>query len=234
MVPKIYIISAPPMLLVPSPVPATSNYYEPHSPILLILVPKLSACIPSFPGRSCFVEGEGKVEWLVTILYGDDRSREEARRFCDKLIERFWRQHRFEVQWYSFDELEQTKAAKMAAQNASRSNLMIFAARPEVEIPFGVREWVEVWLEQRGEREGALVGLFGPEEKANAAAKHIYFREVAHRAGMDYLTQVPETISEPIPDSIEAYDARANRVTSVLSEILRKNPMPQFVKTLKG
>ncbi|PWU10990.1 MAG: hypothetical protein C5B50_24250 [Verrucomicrobia bacterium] len=172
-----------------------------------------------------------KEVWSLTILYDDETSRERAREFCDSLVQRFWIQNQFEIHWYAFKQLSHRQSAQEAAQNAVRANLLIFAARPQDEIPFSVREWVEAWQAQRGEREGALVGLFGPENESKGSAKHIYLREVAHRAGMDYLTQVPETIAEPMPDSIESYAARADCVTSVLDEILRQNPLPPHIQT---
>ena len=51
-------------------------------------------------------------------------------------------------------------------------------------------------------------------------------RNIAHRAGMDYLTQVPETIGRAIPDSLASCSERADRVTSVLDEILHQKTVP--------
>jgi len=39
---------------------------------------------------------------------------------------------------------------------------------------------------------------------------------------MDYLTDVPPEITRPIPDSLESFSERAQQITSVLDEILRK------------
>jgi len=76
--------------------------------------------------------------------------------------------------------------------------------------------------------QATLVGLLDPGAiKGTTDEKHLYLRNVAHHAGMDYLTKMPENISRGIPDSLDSYSQRAQRVTSVLDEILRKQPVPQ-------
>ena len=79
----------------------------------------------------------------------------------------------------------------------------------------------------RGERDGALISLFGKEAEAESLAeKHGYLRQVAHRGGMDYLTETPQSLSFSIPDSLDWCSARAESVTSVLDEILRTRGAP--------
>ena len=86
---------------------------------------------------------------------------------------------------------------------------------------------------KRGDREGALVGLTDSAAGAYGvnAQKFIYLRGVAHRGGMDYLTQVPQELSRGMSDSIESYTERAHQVTSVLDEILHyKSPPPNLLR----
>jgi len=95
-------------------------------------------------------------------------------------------------------------------------------------------EWVESWLERRGERDGALMDLINggaQGEKAGGEA-HIYLRQVAHRGGMDYLTQEPETICWSFPDSAESYTTRAHSMTTVLDEILKTQRAPPQLSKL--
>jgi hypothetical protein len=44
---------------------------------------------------------------------------------------------------------------------------------------------------------------------------------------MDYLTEVPQEIAQPIPDSLESFSERAQYMTSVLDEILHKPTLPR-------
>ena len=164
----------------------------------------------------------------VVVVYEEEVTREVAVNFCDHLVERFWSRAGFDVSWWSFALLEDPGAAWQAAQKAIHADIIIFATRPEGEMPQRIREWIESWLGQREDREGAFVALID-ESGAGVGAgagKQIYLRQVAHRAGMDYLTQVPQEISRAIPDSLEWCTERAGQVTNVLEEILHQHPPP--------
>jgi hypothetical protein len=164
----------------------------------------------------------------VVVVYEGEMTREVAVSFCDHLVERFWNRCGFDVSWWSFGQLESQRSALQAAERAIEADLIVFATRPEGEIPLAVHGWMESWLGQRGDREGALVDL--TERRSgdyDETARHLYLRKIAHRAGMDYLTQLPENISRPIPDSLESYSERADQVGSVMEEILHQNPPPR-------
>jgi hypothetical protein len=92
-----------------------------------------------------------------------------------------------------------------------------------------LENWLEQALRDRGDREGILVGLPKPEEglSVGAAATQVYLRKLAHAAGMDYLTAVPESLAAFVPDLSEASYQRATQVTSVLGTILSHSPPPR-------
>jgi len=73
-----------------------------------------------------------------------------------------------------------------------------------------------------------LVGLMDPlADPASAEGqKHHCLRNAAHHGAMDYLTQVPQDISRPIPDSLDSYTQRADQVTNLLDDILRQQAPP--------
>ena len=168
----------------------------------------------------------------VVVVFQEEEVREKAVKFCDRLIERFWASHEFDLNWWSFDSLEDGRGARDASLKAIEADLIVFASKPAEEIPAFVKSWVETWVGQRGDREGALVGLMDPGAGAGCVPdQFVYLRNVAHRGGMDYLTQMPGELSRVIPDSIESYTERADRVTSVLDEILHyKAPPPQLLR----
>src|SRR4051794_19309588 len=162
-----------------------------------------------------------KTVWSVVIVHEDKATREAAVKFCDCLVERFWSQHEFELSWWSFAQLDESSGFKEASEKAVRTNLIVFAMSPEGQFPNTAQRWIDSWLVQRGEREGAIVGLLDPAPRT--AEKYVYLRNLAHRSGMDYLTQVPEEIHHPIPDSLDSYHERAHRVTNVLDAILHQS-----------
>ena len=174
------------------------------------------------------LELEDKRTWSVVVVYEDAAAREEAVRFCDLLIERFWARYEFDVGWWSFAMLEEDDSAREATRKATEAALIVFAPRLDGEVPIAVQKWIEGWLGDRGDREGALVGLLDPGAglSGGLASKYVYLRTVAHRCGLDYLTQLPEDIARAIPDSLESYNERAAQVTSVLDEILHQPALP--------
>ena len=169
-----------------------------------------------------------KAVWSVVAVYEDAAGRERAVGFCDQLISQFWTQVEFDVGWWSFASLQDTGSAKEAAAKAMLADLIVFSSTSEGDFSGNVRAWTETWLAQRGDREGKLVGLLEPFADASTREeqKHHYLRTTAHRAAMDYLTQVPPDISLSIPDSLDSYRQRANQVTNLLDDILRQQPPP--------
>src|SRR5438128_7460923 len=144
-----------------------------------------------------------KATWSVAVIYEDKAAREHAVKFCDHLVERFWASHGFDVSWFPFSALQEEQTAKEAAQKAIEAEVILFATRTEGEMPLEVKAWIESWVIQRGDREGSLIGLTDPGTSLGhrPPEKYVYLRAVAHRGGMDYLTQIPDTISHSIPDS---------------------------------
>ncbi len=170
-----------------------------------------------------------KTTWSVVVVYESAEMRELAVAFCDRLVKRNWAKVIFNVDWWSFESLTEPDSARTAAGKTAEADLVLFAARPHRELPFHVRSWAETWIPQRSEREGSLVGLPTPDvgDPVEAAATRAYLRSLAHRAGMDYLTEFPEELMHPIPESLEVYAERANQVTDVLDEILHHPPPVQ-------
>jgi hypothetical protein len=160
----------------------------------------------------------------VVIIYEDKKTRERAVSFCDQLVKRFWSQCEFEMTWLSFADLEDEALLRTGANTAASATLLIFALLRGREMTFGVCAWLDTWLAERGEREGAIVGLEDPGSSINRAISpnYIYLRSIAHRAGLDYLTQLPETMTRSVPDSLDSVAARAHQITSVLDQILQK------------
>lgn len=153
---------------------------------------------------------------MVVVHDTQEEARERGVVFCDRLVERFWHRCEFDVCWWSFQLLKDSASAELARQRATRADMVVFAT--DGELPFEVKAWSESVLRSRGEREGALVCLSPPEK--GGALSHL--RCLAHRAGMDFLTDIPGTLMQPMPQSLDGYSERAEAVTSVLDDILRQ------------
>ena len=172
---------------------------------------------------------DAKTVWSVLAVYEDASSRELAIAFCDQLVERFWTRFEFDVGWWSFDLLQDKATAANTAAKAAHADLVLVSSVLPGEFPLSVKNWMESWVDKRGDREGILAGLTDPAAVAigREGEKHAYLRRFARRAALDYLTQIPQSFSLSIPESLESYTERAALVTSVLDEILHHPTPPQ-------
>jgi hypothetical protein len=164
----------------------------------------------------------------IAVVYETAASREHAVRFCAQLSDGFRFDAGPEAHWWSFKLLSQPGAGNEAAWKASIADLIVFATSAEEDLPRAIKLWIENWLGKRGEREGALVSLMERRERDPLEVppfKEIYLRHIAHRAGMDFFSQVPPmTISKALPDSLDSFNDRAGQMTSTLDEILHAYP----------
>lgn len=161
---------------------------------------------------------------LVVVVYGGAQARPSAVSFCEKLVQRFWTRFDFTMKWWSFDQLGDGCVYQEAAQAAAEADIIAVAAGSKHSLPSQTEAWIEAWLILRKEREGTLACVVGDSVIENPPVQR-HLRKVAHRAGMDFLTDVPEQMSDPFADSLEVYTARAKEMTSFMDHIL-KQPRP--------
>jgi hypothetical protein len=160
----------------------------------------------------------------IAVIYETPAIREHAVRFCERLaVEQ--KSEPMEMNWWSFQLLGHPALRSDAVEKAAGADVVVFAMDANGDLPEEIKLWIERWLNKRGEREGALVGLLQREEpRGMASFREIYLRHAARRAGMDYLSHAAPTATKAIPDSLDSFSERAGRMTSVLANILHKHP----------
>ncbi len=159
----------------------------------------------------------------IVVIYEDSALRERAVQFCERLAAET---PGMDMDWWSFQLLSHPSMAQAAVERAAGAEVVVFAMGARGDLPAEIKLWFEKWLNKRGEREGALVGLLHREEamQGMASFREMYLRHIAHRGGMDYLSHASPTIWHAIPDSIDSYNERAGRKTSLMDGILQKHP----------
>jgi hypothetical protein len=164
----------------------------------------------------------------AVILYEDRASRERALEFWRHLAEQYEPGEELLVDMISFAHLARVDEARRTAPKAAAADYIVFAVTADGDVPDEIQSWIESWLGMRDAREGAMVGLVegNRDPGATAGSKEIYFRRIAHRAGMDYLSQSPPAVKKAIPDSLDSYQDRARQMTSVLRTILHTPSRP--------
>lgn len=163
---------------------------------------------------------------IITISQ-DNACRDRTVKFCDELVKRFWTQCEFDISWLSFDDLGGQNQLRNAAERGKSARILVISMNPAPEAPEELQAWAEAWLAKRGEREGYIIGLGDPGHIAASGVSRnfVYLRDLAHRAGMDYLTELPDDMRQAIPDSLDCFCERAEQHTTLLDQILaRKVP----------
>jgi hypothetical protein len=164
-----------------------------------------------------------KTMWSVIVVHENADARESAMQFCDQLVSRFWAEMEFHVRWFDYESLRDRLKAEDAAAKTAEAHVIVFAHQTRRDFPLHVKEWNDLWLMIRGEREGKLIGL----PTRESAHCQRFLRHLAHRAGMDFITGLPESIAEAIPNSPELLANRAQQMTSVLDGILHREEAPR-------
>ena len=91
---------------------------------------------------------------------------------------------------------------------------------------------MQSWAAQRGDREGFIVTLNEPRVAgiSKLPEKFVFLRNLAHRAGMDYLTHMPQEMTRSLPDSLDSYTTRAHQMTGTLEQILKRPTPPRLLR----
>lgn len=162
------------------------------------------------------------------VIYEDTATRDRAIHLCDSLVRNFWSDLSIEFTWWKFDYLRDAEISRLAAEAAAPADLVLFSAHARKELPPSVESWIESWLRRREDRPAALVALIGlaTDQFKGLSPIHIYLRDVAERARMDYLPHVLQTFGERTDVSTEAIASRAGKVTALLDGILQHSPAP--------
>ena len=166
--------------------------------------------------------GDSSEECTVVILYETDEVLSRATSLCDRIIEENWNDFEIRVDHWPFEKLVATDTAAEAAVEAAQADILVVATAGQDGFSTGFLQWTELLLGLRGNREGALVGLFTSGDAS--ATRHTQLHRLALRAGMDYLNRLPTSPGHWIPDQPDWYASRAQTITGTLDEIIRHDP----------
>jgi hypothetical protein len=98
-------------------------------------------------------------------------------------------------QMWLFNELRIPQLRGIAAGEASGADLVIISAHHAQSFPGEVKDWIELWLGQKGSRPCALLALFDPVYAGDSTALQSYLQEAAKRGKLEFFAR-----SEEMPD----------------------------------
>jgi hypothetical protein len=161
-----------------------------------------------------------KKKHSVVVLWQDADDRQVSKQYCDELIRRFWDRFDIRVEWFEVETLSNPVIRTEATRLACEAELIIYALK-EAPMPQRLSGWTEETLSRRCDKEGALVLLAPSRHTRN----ELILRNVAHRAGLDFITELPQSLNGNLPDSPELYRDRAHQMSGLLTEILQRPPV---------
>lgn len=158
----------------------------------------------------------------VAVAYEDHETLQRAEAVFGRLAEELVNEAEFTLAWFKFVELNDPEMASRATREAIKADVVVFAAHAGNELPCAVETWIEMWLRQKASQPSALLALIGlPEDRRKGITPiHVYLRDVAERAEMDFFSQVIKSPEEILPCSAEMIAERANKVTPTLDGFL--------------
>jgi hypothetical protein len=162
----------------------------------------------------------------VVILHETEEALTRALELCDRIMEQCWEHVELDIGHWSMELLSMESCGLEATHRAARADILVVAAEGQGAFPDSFKDWTRQWLDHRAHREGVLVGLFHQpaEQEGETASRDIHLRQLALRAGMDYLRRLPQAPPHGIPDFTEWCAARASAQTGTLSQIVRNTP----------
>jgi len=167
-------------------------------------------------------------KWSVLTLYRDMTARQSAVQFCGALVQKFWPEKNFTLDWLDWNSFVTADSAHQGDLKVLQADIILVAMAETGTMDTRLSKCLEVALTRRREREGILVGLSAPDGAVTpeSAATQQYLRRLAHENGLDYLTGLPQSLPHSVSETIETCMSRATQVSSVLDRILHCIPPP--------
>ena len=128
-------------------------------------------------------------EWQIAVAYEDHSARDRAMNLVHGLQHRFENELILSCTWWKFRYLLDPDIALVARHYAAAAHIIVFATDAPGLFSLPVMTWIESWAATRDRTAGVLVPLMGSANIPSQlySTKHFYLRNVAERAGLDYL-----------------------------------------------
>jgi len=100
--------------------------------------------------------------------------------------------------------------------------MIVFSAHADLDWPSDFLAWIDSWVFRRSGSPGALVALIGgpADSRTGLTDRHLHLRDVAKRAGMDFLPHGMLPLPNAVFNSIDSVRKRAETETAFLRRIV--------------
>jgi len=141
-------------------------------------VPPRARC--SFPTRRSTVR--------ILIVYEDDLNRDRARQMQEELIQRLGRSFDFSVSWWRLKSLWHPKMLRLATDDATKTDIIMFSLRSGGELPQAIKKWINSVIDNSRRRVSFLALLeTGGAIAPRVSRTEIFLNHLSSRVGVDSL-----------------------------------------------
>ena len=138
---------------------------------------------------------KGLKQVKVSAACEDSSTSARAEEFCRGLSSDLGQSCEIVKEIWLFNLLGLPGLRSVAAGEAAVAHLIIVSVHHAETLPDGVKGWIDLWFKKRSNRNAVLLALFDPVYQGVSSSMASYLREVAKRAGMEFLAK-----SEDSPD----------------------------------
>jgi len=123
----------------------------------------------------------------VTVLgvFEDSSTGTRIKAFREDLSHHLGRGCRITEHVWLFSMLRLRELREIAAEEAAASELIVIAMHNAERLPDEVKAWIDLWLQQKGERKPLLLALLDPAKEGATQATETCLREATREGGIE-------------------------------------------------
>jgi hypothetical protein len=112
--------------------------------------------------------------------------------FCEGLSRYLGPQCKITKDMWPLTELRTAQLRAIAATEAASADLVAISVHHAESLPGEVKNWIDLWQRQRGDRPSVLLALFDPLYLGTSSSIQAYLQGVAQKGNMEFLVQSEE------------------------------------------
>lgn len=162
------------------------------------------------------------------MVYEDFACGVRAKKAFDGVVHELGSSFNFNCKLWKFDILCLPELKEIAAEDAADADMVLIAAHSTGELPDAVKNWIDTWVARKRPRQRALVSLLDPQETRSSDRDPActYLHQVSERGHMDFFCACTDSLGEEAGFSCERIAERAEKTSSLMKQILRRNYPP--------
>jgi hypothetical protein len=128
----------------------------------------------------------------LLATFEDSATCTRVKEYCQGLSRDLGQECKIMQHVWVFNTLRVRELQEIAAEEASVADLIIISVHQAESLPDEVKDWIDLWLRQKGTHRAVLLALLDPAYQGSSSSIRRYLQEVARRGGMEFLVEGEE------------------------------------------